>query len=55
MLNLEEGILKDEAYLLLLKIKENENNKNKEFIKDDLINYQKLVEKIEKIKKNRAK
>lgn len=55
VLNLEEGILNDEAYLLLLKIKENENNKNKEFIKDDLINYQKLVEKIEKIKKNRAK
>jgi len=55
ILNLEEEILNDEQYSLLLKIKEQERIKDKEKLKEDLINYQKIVEKIEKIKNNRKK
>ncbi|MFA6515220.1 MAG: DNA primase [Candidatus Paceibacterota bacterium] len=55
ILNLEEEIFKEEASVLLLKINEKEKNNNKEDLKNDLINYQKLVEKIENIKKIRSK
>lgn len=54
VLNLEEEILKEQASSLLIKISEKERNKEKEDIKADLINYQKIVEKIEDIKKNRT-
>jgi len=55
ILNLEEEILNEESYLLLMKIKEKERNKNKEDIKNDLVAYQKIVEKIEDIKNSRSK
>ncbi|MFA6251423.1 MAG: DNA primase [Candidatus Paceibacterota bacterium] len=54
VLNLEEEILREEANSLLIKINEQEQNKNKDGIKDDLINYQKIVEKIENIKGRRT-
>lgn len=55
ILNLEEEILNEEAYSLFLKIKEKERDKNKKDINDDLIAYQKIVEKIEEIKNSRSK
>lgn len=55
ILNLEEEIFKEEASNLLLKINEKEQNNNKEEIKSDLINYQKIVEKIQSIKNKRSK
>jgi len=54
ILNLEEEILREEANSLLVKINEQEQKKEKENIKNDLINYQKIVEKIENIKNRRA-
>lgn len=53
MLNLEEEILNERGYSLFIKIKDKE--RNKEEIKDDLITYQKIVEKIEDIKNRRSK
>jgi DNA primase len=55
ILNLEEEIFKEEANILLLKINEKEQSKNKDDLNNDLINYQKIVEKIENIKKIRSK
>lgn len=55
MLNLEEEILNEELYVLLLKIKEKERDNNKEEINSCLVAYQKIVEKIEDIKNSRAK
>ncbi|NCU28310.1 MAG: DNA primase [Candidatus Moranbacteria bacterium] len=54
-LNLEEEILNDQSYALLMKIKEEEKENKKEDLKEDLINYQKIVEKIESIKSRRIK
>lgn len=51
--NLEEEIFKDMASSLLLKI--NQKEKNKEEIEGYIINYQKIVEKIENIKSRRQK
>lgn len=51
-LNLEEEIFKEESLILLAKI--NEKEKNKEDIKSDLVDYQKIVEKIEDIKSRRS-
>jgi DNA primase len=54
ILNLEEEILQEEALSLLVKINEQEHNNNKENLKSDLIDYQKIVEKIEDIKNRRS-
>jgi DNA primase len=53
VMNLEEEILNEESYSLLIKIKEKE--RNKENINTDLVAYQKIVEKIEEIKNRRSK
>ncbi len=55
ILNLEEEILNNQLYSLQIKIKEEEKNSNKEGLKESLINYQKIVEKIENIKNCRSK
>jgi DNA primase len=55
ILNLEEEILNNQLYSLQIKIKEDEKNDNKEGLKESLINYQKIVEKIENIKNCRSK
>jgi len=55
ILNLEEEILNDQAYSLLMKIKDKERNNERDKIKDDLISYQKIVEKIENLKSRRLK
>jgi len=55
IMNLEEEVLNEELYSLLLKIKENERGKNKEDLNKNLISYQKIVEKIEGIKNRRSK
>lgn len=55
ILNLEEEIFKKEAMLLMSRINENERSNNKENLKSDLVNYQKIVEKIADIKNRRAK
>ena len=55
IINLEEEILNEELYSLLLKIKDNERNKNKEDLNKNLITYQKIVEKIQNIKNSRSK
>jgi len=55
ILNLEEEIFKKEAMLLMTKINESERSNNKENLKSDLVNYQKIVEKIADIKNRRAK
>ena len=55
ILNLEEEVLNEERYMLLMKIKEEERGSDKEKLKSDLINYQKIVEKIEDIKNRRSK
>lgn len=54
-LNLEEEILNEQAYALLLSIKDKERKNEKEDINNDLIAYQKIVEKIEDIKNHRSK
>jgi len=51
--NLKEEILNEQAYSLFIQIKEKE--KKKEDISNDLIAYQKIVEKIEEIKGHRSK
>lgn len=53
ILNLEEEILNDQIYSLGIEMREKE--KNKIDIKEEIVTYQKLVEKIEDIKKNRSK
>jgi hypothetical protein len=53
ILNLKEEILHEEKYFLLNKINEKEKSQNKDDIEKDIINYQKVVEKIEQIKNNR--
>jgi len=55
ILNLEEEIFKDKAMFLLTKINEEEHSNDKENIKKDLMDYQKIVEKIAEIKSRRAK
>jgi DNA primase len=55
ILNLEEEILNEESYSLLLKIKEKERNKDKDSINIDLVARQKILEKIEYIKNIRSK
>jgi len=55
ILNLEEEIFRDEASSLLININEKEKNNTKENLELDLINYQKIVEKIEDIKSRRSK
>lgn len=55
ILNLEEEILNEESYSLLLKIKEKEKNKDKEGMNFDLLARQKILEKIEDIKNSRSK
>jgi len=55
ILNLEEEILNEQVYSLSMKIKEKERSKDKESIESDIINYQKIVEKIENIKNCRSK
>lgn len=55
ILNLEEEILNEESYSLLLKIKEKERNKDKEGMNTDLVARQKILEKIEYIKNLRSK
>jgi len=53
--NLEEEIFKDMASVLLVKINQKEHDKDKQKIDEDIINYQKIVEKIEDIKSRRLK
>lgn len=55
ILNLEEEIFNEQIYSLGIKIKEKERGKDKISISQELITYQKLVEKIEDIKKSRSK
>jgi len=55
ILNLEEEILNEESYSLLLKIKEKERNKDKDGMNADLVARQKILEKIEYIKSCRSK
>ena len=55
ILNLEEEIFKEEASVIRVRINNNEQNNNKEDINTDLVDYQKLVEKIESIKNLRVK
>jgi len=56
ILNLEEEIFQEKAISLLSKINEQEkNNDNKENLKSDLMDYQKIVEKIADIKSRRSK
>ena len=55
ILNLEEELLNEKAYLLFVKIKEAETKGQRENIKNDLLDYQKLVERIELIKSSRLK
>jgi hypothetical protein len=54
-LNLEEEILNEQAYSLLLNIKDKERSHEKKDINNDLVAYQKIVEKIEDIKIHRSK
>lgn len=54
ILNLKEEILQEEKFLLFNKINEKEKNKDKDDIEVDIVNYQKIVEKIEEIKNNRS-
>lgn len=51
--NLEEEIYKEITDSLLLRINQKEKTKDKNEIEKDIINYQKIVEKIEKIKNKR--
>lgn len=53
VLNLEEEILNEKASSLLIEINEKEKQNDKEDINSLIINYQKIVEKIENIKKYR--
>ncbi len=55
VLNLEEEILNNQLYLLFINIKEKEKSGKKEELEQELINYQKIVEKIESIKNLRIK
>ena len=55
ILNLEEEIFREKAASLWRKIKEKEQNNNKENIESDIKSYQKIVEKIEDIKSRRSK
>jgi len=55
ILNLEEEVYNEQAYELFMKIKEKEKINDKEKLKGDLANYQKIVEKIEDIKSRRSK
>jgi DNA primase len=55
IMNLEEEVLNEDLYALLLRIKENEREKNKEDLNKNLATYQKIVEKIEEIKNRRSK
>ena len=55
IINLEEEILKEKATLLLSEINEKERIKSKEDLNSDILNYQKIVEKIENIKSRRSK
>lgn len=55
ILNLEEEILNEESYSLLIKIKEKERDKDKEGINTNLVAHQKILEKIENIKSSRSK
>jgi len=55
ILNLKEEIFLEQASILFLKIKEKEKNSEKENIKSDIANYQKIVEKIADIKSRRSK
>lgn len=55
ILNLEEEVLNERAYTLFVRIKEEEKINDKEKLKSDLANYQKIVEKIEDIKSRRYK
>jgi DNA primase len=55
ILNLEEEIFKEQASSLRIKINEKEKSNNKDDIKNDIIDYQKIVEKIENIKSRRSK
>jgi DNA primase len=55
LLNLREEILQNEAIILFAKINKKERDKNNGDIDIDLINYQKIVEKIENIRNCRLK
>jgi DNA primase len=55
ILNLEEEVFREEASLLMARINQKEQNKDKENFESDLKNYQKIVEKIEDIKSRRSK
>jgi len=55
ILNLREEILQNEAIVLFDKINKKEKDKNSDDIDLDLINYQKIVEKIENIRNCRLK
>lgn len=55
ILNLEEEILNEQIYSLSIKIREKERNNDKKDINNELIAYQKIVEKIEDIKNRRSK
>jgi len=55
ILNLEEEILNSQLYLLFIRIKEKEDKGEKKELEEELINYQKIVEKIEDIKNRRIK
>lgn len=55
ILNLEEEILNEESYSLLIKIKEKERDKDKKAMNDYLVARQKILEKIEGIKSCRSK
>lgn len=55
VINLEEEILNNQLYSIFIKIKEKEKSGQKDNIEQELINYQKIVEKIENIKNLRIK
>ncbi|HLP86435.1 MAG TPA: DNA primase [Candidatus Paceibacterota bacterium] len=55
VLNLEEEILNEELYSILLRIKDKERKGEKDDIDKELTTYQKIVEKIEDIKHSRSK
>ncbi len=55
VLNLEEEILNEELYSILIKIKDKERKGEKDNIDIELTTYQKIVEKIEEIKHCRSK
>ena len=55
VINLEEEILNNQLYSIFIKIKEKEKSGQKGDIEQELINYQKIVEKIENIKNLRIK